>query len=95
MDSSKVAFRKFGMWKNSRTVLNFTDRTGDGTVTSWTGRIMSVTPACAAVGFVNDATRNGDVFDLTGMVFTVEDRAVEALREEDGWLVRIEEVPVM
>jgi len=95
MASSAVAFRKFERWKNSRTVLNFIVRTKDGTLDSWTGRIISVTPSDNAVGFTDDATRSGNVFDLSDMVFDVTDRAVDALREEDGWVVRIEEVSVM
>ena len=94
MASSRDAFRRFNKWKNSRTVLNLTVVT-NGAEDRLQGAIFSVEGRRRAVGFVDDASRNHVVLDLSGDVtFLVDDRSVEAVNERFG-TVRFVEVIIV
>jgi hypothetical protein len=58
MASSEDAFRKFAMWKKSRTVLNLTVFTNFGMPDIWLGSITSVDEQQERVEFADDATRD-------------------------------------
>jgi len=77
MASSKEAFSKFEMWKNSRTVLRLTvyER---GAEDHFTGSIYHVDFGEETVGFVETATRSFlPPLDLRESRFTVEPLRVE------------------
>jgi hypothetical protein len=77
MASSKEAFSKFEMWKNSRTVLRLTvyDR---GAKDHFIGSIYHADFAGEAVGFVETATRSFlPLLDLRESSFVVEPLKVE------------------
>jgi hypothetical protein len=77
MDSSKEAFSKFEMWKNSRTVLRLTvyDR---GALDHFTGSIYHVDFDEEQVCFVETATRSYlPVLELRESFFTIEPFRVE------------------
>lgn len=84
MASSRVAFEKFEIWKNSRTVLNLTVWTNEGVPDNWHGRIISVEESRRLVGFVDDATRDSRLLDLTDASFVVKAKRVEASRLAEG-----------
>ena len=96
MDSSKVAFRKFERWKKSRTVLNLTIFTNEGTLPDiWVGRIISVEESLGLIGFVEDATRDGFPLDLSGASFLVYERSIEANRPDVAGPIEFVELPKM
>jgi hypothetical protein len=87
MASSKEAFSRFEMWKNSRTVLRLTvyDR---GAVDHFTGSIYHVDFDGEFIGFVVTATRSYlPTLDLRESFFTVEPFKVEVTDPRFGKVI--------
>src|SRR5258708_30837192 len=87
MASSREGFRKFGMWKKSRTVLNLTIFTNAGVRDKWQGAIFFVDESDGIVGFADDATHAMLSLDLSAAAFEVEVLRVEATRPPNDRLV--------
>jgi hypothetical protein len=83
MASSEDAFRKFAMWKNSRTVLNLTVFTNFGMPDIWLGSITSVDEQQELVEFADDATRDLRTLDLRGASFAIAERSLEVTRASE------------
>ena len=93
MASSREAFSKFEMWKNSRTVLRLTvyDR---GAEDHFTGSIYHVDFDEEIVGFEETATRMAlPALDLRESDFTIEPRKVVASDPRFGEVI-FEERPL-
>ena len=80
MASSEDAFRKFAMWKKSRTVLNLTVFTNFGMPDIWLGSITSVDEQQELIEFADDATRDLRTLDLRGASFAIAVRSMEVTR---------------
>lgn len=94
MASSREAFARLRKWKKLRTVLNLTVVT-NGAVDRLQGAIFSVEGQRRAVGFVDDASRNHVVLDLSGEVtFRLGTRSLEAIDEEFGTVNFVEVLKV-
>jgi hypothetical protein len=83
MASSEDAFRKFAMWKKSRTVLSLTVFTNFGMPDIWLGSITSVDEQQELVEFADDATRDLRTLDLRGASFAIAERSVEVMRASE------------
>jgi hypothetical protein len=83
MASSSYAFRKFAMWKKSRTVLNLTVFTDFGMPDIWLGSMTSVDEQQELIEFADDATRDLRTLDLRGASFAVAERSVEVTRASE------------
>jgi hypothetical protein len=88
------AFLIFGMWKNSDTVLNFSEVTSSGGSNIRSGQIFHVDEGLLRVGFMYLSPRGtSDMFELRGAVFETREGAVEVSRRGGGRLI-FEEVLV-
>jgi len=83
MASSKEAFAKFGVWKESRTVLKLIAVTKGGIPEILRGRISSLDEELRLVGFAVTATRSFKAIDFSDASFRVGKCVVEAERRED------------
>lgn len=90
MASSREAFSKLSMWKNSRTLLNLTVVT-HGAVDRWRGTLFHVDELGLVIGFADDASRNTKALDFGGDVrFRVDTRLVEAVCPSLGRVTFVE-----
>jgi hypothetical protein len=84
MDSSRVAFEKFDIWKKSNTVLRVSVWTNGGLPDIWTGSISSADESKGKVALVREGWPHLiEVFNVEGAEFEVEDRSVEVFLEGD------------
>jgi hypothetical protein len=95
MASSRDAFSKFSMWKNSRTPLNLTVVT-HGRVERFRGTIFHVDELDLLVGFADDATRVSKQLDFSGdgISFAVESGKVEVTCLDLGRVTFVEALAV-
>jgi len=84
---SEDAFRKFAMWKKSRTVLNLTVFTNFGMPDIWLGSITSVDEQQELIEFADDATLDLRTLDLRGASVAIAGRSVEVTRSEENRIV--------
>lgn len=83
MASSKEAFAKFAMWKNSGTALKLTAIVQDEAPEILRGRISSLDEKSLLLSFAVTATRSFKTIEIRDSSFRVGMRAVEVKREED------------
>jgi electron transfer flavoprotein alpha/beta subunit len=92
MASSKEAFEKFRMWKNSRTVLKLTVLTNGGTPDIFMGRVAAVDEDSWQVSFAVSKDRSYRVITFVGASFLLGGRRLEAERSEEGNFLMCEEI---
>jgi hypothetical protein len=86
MASSREAFLKFSMWKNSKTLLRLTvyER---GTEDHFTGSIYHVDELEFVVGFSDDLTHSHIPLDFRRASFEIERRRLVAVDERVGKVI--------
>jgi hypothetical protein len=93
MDSSRVAFERFGTWKKSMTVLKLTVWANGGIRDIWNGSISTADEDDDVLVFIDEVSRRPLRFDTTGDDFTLDERSVRVSRNSGEDLVFEEVLP--
>jgi hypothetical protein len=81
MDSSRVAFERFGTWKKSMMVLKLTVWANGGIRDIWNGSLSTVDEDGEVLVFIDAVSRRPLRFDTSGDTFTLDERSVRVLRD--------------
>jgi len=84
--SNEEVFRKLDEWKKSKTVLKVTVLTKGGETNILTGLVLATDAEAMQVGFAALPSRDIGALDLTGAVFSLGKRSLEARRSPDDSL---------
>jgi len=81
MDSSRVAFERFGTWKKSMMVLKLTVWANGGIRDVWKGSLSTADEDEELLVFIDAVSRRPLGFDTSGDAFELGERTVRVLRD--------------
>lgn len=93
MDSASVAFDKFSVWKNAKTVLKLTTVTNGGAPDVSIGWIPEVDAESSQVAFMTGKMHDYRCIDFDDVSFNVSTTRVEATFGDDNVLILEETLP--